>query len=206
MLIALSGVSHADVSLDFDKTFNAVGEPRQLHFQATYKLNAADHTTELWRDRDQRLKRRTDDVVETFVFEPAKETEWRMVVLDLKHKVRTDIDRTNLFRVGHFTDWFSLSHALTRPSGAYQLVATSAPKSAEKPVADCRWYALNRNGTDSKLCWSAKVRLPLMITAADGAVQWRVTQLDVKPVTVDTYKVMDSGFARNDANADINDD
>jgi hypothetical protein len=198
--------SFAAGGLDFDKTFNDKGEPRYLHYRAIYSLNGTNHQVEVWRDRDRRLKRRADDAIETLIFKPAKETEWRMVVLDLKRKIRTDIDRTNLYRIGHFTDWFSLSHALVRPIGPYQLKAMEKHAESETPVSSCHWYSMIHNRIESKICWSTAMRLPLLVIGPNGKVQWRVTDFDSKPVIAVAYQINDQGFVRNDANDDISAD
>lgn len=194
------------VSLDFDKVFNDKAEPGQIYFQASYALGADKHQVQVWRDRSQRLKRRTDDALETYIFKRPKETEWSMVVLDLKRKIRTDVDRTNLYRIGHFTDWFSMAHALTRPASQYQLSLAENPVPEEKPVDTCTWYSLTRNGTESKICWSKKYRLPLLIADANRQVQWRVTSVDVKVVPAAKFQIEDKDFVRNNANEDIHAD
>jgi len=218
-IVAAASSSAAD--LDFDKTFNAKGEAPQLTYRATYLANGAEHQMEVWRDRDQRLKRRTDDKLETYIFKQPKQAEWNMVVLDLQRKMRTDIDRTNLYRIGHFTDWFSMSHALVRPVGAYTLTALSAPathtgsaKSAApdvapvtgKPIAACSWYSLAHGGQESRICWSSDLRLPLLITDPRGEPVWRVTAASKQRLPAGAFSVHDTGFVRNDANADIQTD
>lgn len=189
--------------LDFDKTFNDKGESRQLHYQATYSLDGKTHQVDIWRDRNQQLKRRTDDAVETFIFKPAKQTEWSMIVLDLKRKIRTDIDRTNLYRIGHFTDWFSLSHSLSRPTAQYQLSTTTTPVLEEKPISACTWYSLSRNNQESKICWSKNLHLPLVIADHNNQVQWRVTNANTKNIAASAFQIQDQGFVRNNANEDI---
>ncbi len=203
-IMAAAGSQAAD--LDFDQTFNIKGEARQLNYRATYVVDGRQHQVEIWRDRDLRLKRRTDDKLETHVFKPAKQAEWRMVVLDLPRKIRTDIDRTNLYRIGHFTDWFSMSHALARPTGSYLLTALKTAPSGEKPLSACRWYALNRGGTVSNICWSTELRLPLLIADGGGAVQWRVTAASKQALPATAFALNDAGFVHNDANADIKTD
>ncbi|MDY7540255.1 hypothetical protein QN372_10185 [Undibacterium sp. RTI2.1] len=199
----LFAASSQAAGLDFDKTFNDKGESRQLHYQATYSLDGKIHQVDIWRDRNQQLKRRTDDAVETFIFKPAKQTEWSMIVLDLKRKIRTDIDRTNLYRIGHFTDWFSMSHSLSRPSGAYQLSTTNAPMIRDQPVTACTWYSLTRGQTESKICWSKKLRIPLLITDLNNQVQWKVTKAETQNITPFVFQIKDQGFVRNNANEDI---
>jgi len=193
-------------NLDFDKTFNADGEKPQIHYRARYVLNGRQHQVEVWRDRDLHLRRRADEDVETFVFKPAKETEWQMVILDLKRKIRTDVARTNLYRLGNFADWFGLAHSLARPVGPYQLLTIAAPRASEKPLASCRWYALVRSGMESRICWSTALRLPMLITDAQGQVQWRITGVDSNPLPAATFEIGDQGFVRNDANEDIRGD
>lgn len=192
--------------LDFDKTFSGKGEARQLHYRASYIVDGKAHQVDVWRDGALRLKRRTDDTLETHVFKPAKENEWRMVVLDLPRKIRTDIDRSNLYRIGHFTDWFSLAHALARPSGAYTLTALASAPAADQPLSACRWYALQRGAAVSHICWSTALRLPLLITDAAGNTQWKVTSASTQAFPAAAFAVNDAGFVRNNANADIQSD
>ena len=79
---------------------------RPLAVFASYVVQGQAHRLEVWRDGDVHLKRRTDDRVEIVVLRPAGDTEWKMTVLDLKRRIRTDVDRTNLIRIGRFGDWF----------------------------------------------------------------------------------------------------
>ena len=193
-------------SLDFNQTFNGKGEARQTHYMATYKLNGQAHQLELWRDRDLRLKRRTDDSIETFLYKPAHQTEWHMVVMDLKRRIRTDIDRTNLARIGHFTDWFAQSHSLAHPIGAYQLRKLrrdEAPTSAPKPVTACQWYRLEQDNFVSAICWSPSARLPMLIVDGIGQLQWQISVVDHAPIDQKVFQIDDQGFAKNDANQDI---
>lgn len=203
-ILAAAGTQAAD--LDFDKTFNAKGEVRQVNYRATYVVGNAQHQVEIWRDRDVRLKRRTDDKLETHVFKPAGQTEWQMVVLDVQRKIRTDIERTNLLRIGHFSDWFSMSHALTKPTGPYSLTPLAVAPGSDKALSNCRWYALQRGTTVSNICWSAQWRLPLLIADANGKTQWRVTAVSKSVLPAATFAVNDAGFVHNNANADINSD
>ena len=206
LIIGLSASVANAAELDFDKTFSTKGEAAQLSYSATYSVQGSEHQVEIWRDRDLRLKRRTDGRLETYIFKPARQDEWRMVVLDLPRKIRTDIDRSNLYRIGHFTDWFSMSHALARPTGSYLLSELKSAPNGEKPLAECRWYALNRAGSVSHICWSSDLRLPLLITDGGGIVQWRVTAASKQGVPASAFKINDAGFVKNDANADIHTD
>lgn len=200
-----SGIASAFAAtqLDFDKTFSDRNEPRQAHYRAIYVLNGSDHQVEVWRDRNVNLKRRTDDAIQTYVFRPPGEVEWKMVVLDLKQKIRTNVDRTNLLRIGHFTDWFSLAHSLTRPSGPYELFALHGPAPSASPIAACRWYLLTQGDRLSKVCWSAAWHVPLLITDRNDKVQWKIIDIRSSPMPAEVFEVNDRGFLHNDANADI---
>lgn len=189
--------------LDFDKTFSIKDEAPQTHYKAIYEIDGNSHEVEIWRDGSQRLRRRTDDAIETFIFKPAKEVEWRMVVLDRKRRIRTDIDRTNLYRIGHFTDWFSQSHSLTRPVGPYHLQADPRFQTTEKPLSACRWFRLTRDTQESWICWSAKLHLPLLVIDGNQRVKWRITTADNRPPETLVFVIHDEGFARSNANADI---
>lgn len=206
LCVTATAASSQASNLDFDKVFNDKAEPAQVYFQASYQLGADKHEVQVWRDRSQRLKRRTDDALETFIFKQPREVEWSMVVLDLKRKIRTDIDRTNLYRIGHFTDWFSMSHALSRPTAAYQLTTANKPLPEAKAVDNCTWYSLTRNGVESKICWSKKYRLPLLITDSEAHVQWRVTSVSSKAIATSNFDIQDQHFVRNNANEDIHAD
>ncbi|HEX7454829.1 MAG TPA: hypothetical protein VF296_02195 [Gallionella sp.] len=205
MMLLVAQPAAAIEGLEFNKAFNSDGEPKRLHYVVSYNLKGSMHEAEIWREGNQRLKRRTDDAIETFVFSKGKDPEWRMVVLDLKRKIRTDIDRTNLYRVGHFTDWFGMSHGLAHPIGQYQLHSSSAPEVLLRAVATCHWYTLKLEGRESGICWSQAYRLPLMIVR-DRAIEWKVTQVDTKPLPAAVFKIHDQGFVRNDANEDISGD
>lgn len=202
-LAAWAANALAATSLDFDKTFTDRNEPGRIHYGATYDLGASAHRVEVWREGKANLRRRTDDALETHVFKPPGEVEWQMVVLDLKRRIRTDIDRTNLLRIGHFTDWFSLAHALARPIGPYELVALRGPAPRVAPIATCRWYLLTQGERASKVCWSVAWRVPLLITDRNDKVQWKVTDIATGRMPAGVFEVNDRGFVRNNANADI---
>lgn len=203
LALAATSASASVPALEFEHVFHERGEPEQIYYRAEYETEERPHRLEVWRDRDHRLRRRTDDAIETFVFKPVPEADWRMVVLDLRRKVRTDIDRANLARIGHFSDWFSLSHALARPAGPYQLAAASAPAGLASALGPCQWYALTQGGAASRICWSAAWHLPLLIVGHDDKLQWRVTKVDTQPLPPVVYQIHDQGFARANANEDM---
>lgn len=189
--------------LNFDQVFSNKGEPSVLHFRAVFVSDGTEHQLEVWRDSDQRLKRRTDGAIEIFVFRKPGDSEFHMSILDMKKRIHTRIDRTNLYRIGNFTDWFDLAHGLKHPMGEYRLAKAHAPDGAPKVIESCQWYALTQDKRTSHVCWSARSRLPLVMQAQDGEVVWRVANLDRDPISAKIFEVHDEGFIRNDANQDI---
>jgi hypothetical protein len=189
--------------IKFEQVFSDKGEPRALHYLATYISKGAKHELEVWRDGEQRLKRSTDHVIETYVFRKPGDTEFHMSVLDMKKRIHTQIDRTNLYRIGNFTDWFDLAHGLKHPMGEYRLVKAHAPDHVTKPIMACQWYDLTQDTRTTRICWSAENHLPLLIQTQAGEVVWQVTELDQKPVSETSFEIHDAGFIHNDANQDI---
>lgn len=125
-----------------------------------------------------------------------------MTVLDLKRRIRTDVDRTSLYRIGHPVDWFALAHVVARPRGDYRLTTIDADPPRVDVIAPCRWYRLVDASHTSQLCWSDDARVPLAIVT-DGVVAWRATALEPGPFGDDPFAIDDRGFVRNDANEDI---
>lgn len=188
---------------DFDRVFSTRGEPAATHFQATYLAGGAEHHVEVWRDGDRRIRRRTDDKAESFALRSPGSPDYRLSVLDLGRKIRTDIDRDNLYRIGQFTDWFDLGHGLRHPKGDYRLVPAATPHGAAHAIGACEWVALVRGKQTTHVCWSTTAKLPLLIQAGDGRIVWRVTHVDHKPIPDKVFAIHDAGFVHNDANADI---
>jgi hypothetical protein len=196
----------AAAPLTFEAVFGSKGEPAALHYQATFVSRGAEHRLEVWRDGDRQVRRRSDDAVETYAFHDPGTVDFRMSVLDLKRRIHTRIDRDNLYRLGNFTDWFDLTHGLKHPRGPYQLAPGRAAAGTPAPLESCRWYELTEGSRVTRICWSSRDRIPVLIQTAGGEVVWRITAVDRSPVPAATFEIHDAGFVRNDANADIEND
>ncbi|WP_413672699.1 hypothetical protein ACEN9H_26845 [Massilia cellulosiltytica] len=199
----LSAPLSSAATLDFDHVFSTRGEPAATHFEAAYLAGGAEHHVEVWRDGERRIRRRTDDKAESFALRTPGSPDYRLSVLDLGKKIRTDIDRDNLYRIGQFTDWFDLGHGLRHPKGGYRLVPAASPHEAARAIGACEWVALVQGTQTTHVCWSTTAKLPLLIQAADGRTVWRVTHVDHKTIPDKVFAIQDAGFIRNDANADI---
>ena len=199
-------VSAATSERTFEQVFNDQGEPSALHYQVVFTSEGAEHRLEVWRDGSRRLKRRTDETIETYAFRKPGDPEFHMSILDMKKRIHTRIDRTNLYRIGNFIDWFDLAHGLKRPMGKYRVAKAQPPDGVPKAIDACQWYDLIQGERTTHVCWSMQSRLPLVIQPRGGEVVWRVVALDRKPIPAKTFEIHDEGFVRNDANRDIEND
>jgi len=189
--------------LSFDDVFNAKGEPSSLHYQAALLTRGKEGTLEVWRDGERRIKRLTGQESEVFAFKQNGDSEFTLSVLDKKRRIHTQIDRTNLYRIGNFTDWFDLSHGLRRPKGAYVIRGGTPPPGAPKPLAKCKWYDLTQDQLTAHVCWSNEFRVPVLIADRDGNTVWQLKSIDTKPISASTFVIHDEGYVTNDANQDI---
>lgn len=205
-LLALGVAAHADGGLRFEDTFRPDAGRAPLHYRARYLARGGEHTLEAWLDAGVRLKRVTDGVLEIHAERDPGAAEFRMTALDLQRRIATRVDRTNLYRIGQFTDWFELAQGLRQPRGDYRLARVAAPVPAIAALQDCEWYELAQDGHASRICWSPSLRLPLLVVSAQGQPLWRVTEVDRHPIPAQQFDLDDRGFVRNDANEDISGD
>ena len=196
----------ASQQLRFETVFSDADEPKTLHFRADYASRGTPHKLELWRDGSQRLVRRTDDKVETHVEHVAGSPAYQMVVLDLQRKIETRVARDDMYRIGNFTEWFDLAHGLRHPKGAYRLTATAAPDHGPTPIAPCHWYLLEQGVSLTRICWSPREHLPLVLMNDRGSVLWQVSEVSHAAPPKSVFLVRDEGFVRNDASQDISGD
>lgn len=205
-LLGLSAPVEASASDRFEQVFSTAHEPPQLHYRVQFVANGGPHVLEVWREGDRRLKRATDRAVVTHALHKPGDPGYVMVVLDLRRRISTHIDRTNLYRIGNFTDWFDLGHGLRHPQGKYNVLSASAPKGIPEPLRPCQWFALTQGMQTTKICWDRIDALPMLIVGADGRAAWRVTALDTRPIMPAVFHVADKGFIHNDASRDISGD
>lgn len=198
----------ASPSLNFDQVFVSRGQPRTIHFTATYITRSGEHHLELWRDGDRRVRRHTDESADSYVTHIGTDEDWQMVILDHRRKLSSTIDRQSLLKLGTVTDWFDLAHGLNRPFGTHQVARASAPpKLVDQPVGVCEWYSLSQNGRISLICWSQGLRIPLLIAGSeDSRAVWRIDKVDTRRIDPSVFQVSARGYMKNDASKDILDD
>ncbi len=190
----------------FEQVFSNAHEPPHLHYRVQFVANGGPHVVEVWREGDRRLKRATDNAIVTHAAHRPGITGYTMVMLDLRRRISTHIDRTNLYRIGNFTDWFDLGHGLRHPQGQYRIRPALPPRGSVAPLRPCRWFALTEGAHTSRICWDRTNAVPLLIAGADGRIVWQVTALDTHAISPSVFQIADKGFIQNDARRDISGD
>ena len=192
--------------LSFDTVFATRGEPASLHYTVLFVGEGGVHHMEVWRDHDRHVKRVTDRALESFATHHTGDPGYRLTILDRKRRISTTIERTNLYRVGNFTDWFDLTHGLRHPKGAYRLTAGGAPTGMPSSASACTWYDLTQGPRTTHVCWDAQHRVPMLIATANAHPVWRIVAIDTAAVPAATFVPDDRGFVKNDADRDIDPD
>lgn len=195
--------------LEFDKVFTSRDEPARIHFIARYITSTGSHELEVWREAQKRLRRRTDNNSDAYVQKSKGPEDWSMVLYDHQKKIASQLSREALIKLGQFTDWFDLSHGLTRPFGQYQLNVSSkewTEKVTAKSLSRCQWYDLQQNGQTSHVCWSADHHLPMLILGPNEQVVWQITEVNTKAADPSVWKKPQQGYLFNNASKDILDD
>jgi hypothetical protein len=198
-------IAEKPASLRFEKVFSPHGEPKAVHYKVDLWHTDQVHHLEVWRNGGD-LTRRTDDVIEIHAQREASGPEFRLAIMDLKKKIITTIHRTNLARIGDFTEWYDLAHGLKFPKGNYTLQAVATPKINVKPYATCRWYQLSQPHAHTLVCWNESARIPLQLVNEQGQLLWNVTSIEHRITDSEIFKIKDDGYIRNDANQDIDRD
>ena len=205
-LLAALALAAGAGQLSFEQAFPVAATPVASHAVVLYRSGGGAHRLELWRDGERRLRRDTDGRLTSLAAHRPGEAGYRLDLFDRARRIHTVVDRDSLYRVGRFTDWRDLAHGLRHPAGAYRVREVPAPSTGGRPIAPCRWYALEQGTARSTICWSAAEGLPLAILDASGRSTWRVTALDHRPLAAATFHVDARGYVLNDAAADISGD
>ncbi len=195
LLVALLGAAHAATPQDWATTFPGGGTA--VHVTATVVGRSGQpQALEFWRDANGATVRRTGNAVELRLT-PAPDGEDAYQLRDLAKRTAYDVHRVNLFRVGIFTDRWSVQHLLDTPSGAYTLTPGAEERT---PVGPCRWVTITpQQGAVTEACWSAREGLPLRERVA-GREVLTVTALDQAPLPA---AALPDGWLNFDADTDI---
>lgn len=140
-----------------------------LHVTATYPdAQGKAQTLEFWRDASGRVVRRTGTRAELRLT-PAPDGEDTYQLLNLQSRTAFDVHRVNLFRVGIFTDRWSVQHLLDKPAGAVALTRLAASP-ATTPAGPCAWWKISSAGKVSEVCWSSASGVPLLLRSGGRTV------------------------------------
>jgi hypothetical protein len=143
----------------------AAAAPKRVHLRASYvDGKGGAHQLELWRDGD-RLRRDTDAKLSLFVaHDPGGEDRYRVV--DRSRGILYDVARTNLFRLGSFVDWDSLT-TLQGPAARRARLRPTGEPDGTTPAGRCRWVG----DAERRICLSSRWGMPLMLAEKHGD-QW----------------------------------
>ena len=190
-LLAAGAHAAPGPGMSWAQAFAAAAAPADVHFKASYRgSDGAPHVLESWRVGTALLHRRTDQDLDLFVSaDPASVGHYHYRLVDHRRKAVIDVGRTNLFRIGVFTDWDGLAHAITAPRGAVQIEALG--QDVGPGGQPCEWRWVQPGGSHGKaeagsdICWSPAWGLPLRIRdhAAAG------TSADT-PAPADSFQVV----------------
>jgi len=207
--LTLNGAARAEAKpLAWDDVFSLRDAPKGVHLKASYlDAKGASHDLEVWRDGDARLRRRTDDKIDLFA-EKTGTGEYAFHLVDLDKKRLIEVSRTNLYRIGVFTDWSALAGMLTRPKGAHTLRPDVRPRQKTR-AGECRWIRLEvQAGGAKEICWSDRFKVPLIIqTPAPNTgftTVFEVKQIEAKVPGAEVFKIARQGLTVIAADQDIN--
>lgn len=195
---AIHAVSAAPAP-NWNQAFPTRAAPTDVHFVAHYvDGRGARHSLEVWRRDQTFLHRRTDDLIDLYAVTDHPGAEARYRLIDRRRLIVADVTRTNLYRIGIYSDALGLAHVLDRPKEPYRIETARAPLGIN--AKGCRWKALVRTQTRparSLVCWSSAWGLPMVIVDADGAPKevFRVDAVDRAPGGAAALPRVPSGYA-----------
>ena len=190
----------------FEAAFTTRGEPTNAHYRVVYGPAMAPRHLEVWRHGETRVKRVTDGAIEVQAVRHPGRDDFEMMVLDKRRRTLTSVNRTNLYRIGDFTDWFDLTHGLRHPRGAYRVAFVGTPKGVPAAGRPCRWIEMDQGARKTDICWSASTGLPWLIVNDAGAVVWKITSFDDRKIAASAFHVDPRSYTRVDADQDISAD
>lgn len=176
VLVAALAASLASAAPSWTQIF---GDMRPaVHLRATYQdAQGQPQPLEFWRDAAGRVVRRTGNRAELHLT-PMKDGEDLYQLRNLLSRTAYDVHRVNLYRVGVFTDRWSVQHLLDRPSGTYTLARVGR---REQTVAGkCEWWRITSGPKVSEVCWSARYGVPLLLKLG-GRTVLSVTKVETNP-------------------------
>lgn len=161
---ALLGFGAPALGLSFQAAF---GDSRPaLYLKASYPdASGKAQVMEYWRAADGQVVRRTGGNAELRL-KPAPDGEDEYELRNLKTHIVYTVHRSNLYRIGTFTDRWSVQHLLSRSDAALSDLGRDGDYAGQR----CHWYqqaASSPKQSPLDICWSAKLGLPLKMRAGN---------------------------------------
>jgi hypothetical protein len=149
---------------DWQQAFPVDQATHNVYAEAHYlDAQGMPHVLQLWREGGRQLTRLTDrSVMITVTRNSSDEDSYQ--VYDLKRKTVIDADRSQLYRIGIFTDWMGMAHVLSKPQRTTYAITVMQPATQTTAWGLCHWYKLSLPDQDDReICWSTAWALPLLI-------------------------------------------
>jgi hypothetical protein len=143
----------------------SAGALPSVHWHAVYLDGRGGHVVEGWRERDRRVRRVTDGILELYATRDP-DVSYRYLLRDMRRGVSFRGTAADRVRAGALDDWEAWTRGVA-PGGFAQVTLGDA---ASSPAGACRWVRTPA----SDICWSHRWGLPLVVRA-DGRVVYAVT-------------------------------
>lgn len=197
----LAGAGLAAAGPTWAQAFGDSGGP--LHLSASYlDAQGRSQPLEFWRDAGGQVVRRSGGRSELRLT-PAPDGEDAYELRDPARRVAYSVHQSNLYRLGLFTDRWSVQHLLDRPRAGFTL--TALYRAQVTPAGRCAWWRLTpQGGAASELCWSAELGVPLLIQVG-GRPVWTVQRAETRGVKL-SGAALPAGWTERNADEDLKPD
>lgn len=194
--------SSGEDATSWETAFDASAAPANVHFRGTYSDGRGQaHRFEVWRQKDARLVRNTDDRLVLYAVR-GDDGSYVYKLVDKVRHLLIDVRQENLYRLGRFSDWASLSTMLQRPAQSYRVL--DAKRSQTTSLGPCRWFRVEVGAKTEEVCWSRSWGLPLMMreARAERGFQFTIDAVD-RQASAAAFRLDDKGLVPIHADEDI---
>jgi hypothetical protein len=213
-LLALvsAGPSRGEGSVSWEEAFDASAAPANMHFRGSYgDGKGKEHRFEVWRQKDAQLVRNTDDRLVLYALR-GDDGSYVYKLVDKVRHLLIDVRQENLYRLGRFSDWNSLSTMLQRPSQPHRVV--DLRRSQTTNLGACHFFRVEVGMQTEEVCWSRLWGLPMMMREAveaggtggtarsDSGFRFKIDAVDQKPNAA-AFRLQDQGLVAIHADEDI---
>ena len=201
-LLVAASLARGDDAPAWERAFDVSAAPANVHFRGSYlDAKGKEHRFEVWRQGDTRLVRNTDDRLVLHAIR-GDNGSYVYKLVDKSRRVVIDVRQENLYRLGRFTDWASLSTMIERPAQPHRIV--DGKRSQTTSLGVCRWYRVELEQQSEEICWSRAWGLPLLMRdpSAKGPFQFKIEGADRDPKPA-AFRLDERGLLAVHADEDI---